>query len=73
MATRDYGSDSLTVHWDADVCRHSEHCSRTLGSVFRPDAVPWIDVSGAPDDDIARTIEGCPSGALSYTRHDERT
>lgn len=68
MTTRDYESNSLTVHWDADTCIHSGHCAATLGSVFNPAHRPWIDVAGAPDDEIAAAIDGCPSGALSYTR-----
>lgn len=68
MAARDYESETLTVHWDAEICIHSGHCAASLGTVFQPDQRPWIDVSGADDTDIALTVDGCPSGALSYTR-----
>ncbi len=68
MAIRDYESDTLTVHWDADRCAHSGHCAATLRSVFDPARRPWIDVTGAADDEISAAIDGCPSGALSYTR-----
>ena len=71
MSTRDYESTSLVVHWDAEICSHSGHCAASLPGVFRPGERPWIDVAGASDDEIAATIDGCPSGALSYTRTDD--
>lgn len=72
MAKRDYESTSITVHWDAEVCIHSGHCAATLPRVFDPERRPWIDVSADDDEDIVRAIDGCPSGALSYSRR-ERT
>jgi len=36
--------------------------------VFRREGSPWIHPDAASADDIARIIEKCPSGALSYTR-----
>lgn len=68
MASRDYESETLTVHWDSDRCIHSAHCATTLPTVFLPGQKPWIDVAGASDEQIAATVDGCPSGALSYTR-----
>ncbi len=68
MATRDYPVEGLTVHWDSDVCVHSRVCATTLPQVFRPDQRPWIDAGAAPADDLAGTIDLCPSGALRYTR-----
>lgn len=66
MTQKEYPADGITVLWDSDLCIHSGHCARTLSSVFRPQDRPWIDVAGAAADDIRRTIDGCPSGALAY-------
>jgi uncharacterized Fe-S cluster protein YjdI/CDGSH-type Zn-finger protein len=71
VATRDYRSETLTVHWDSEVCIHSGHCVQALRSVFDPKRRPWIMVENAEDDRIAEAVEGCPSGALRYTRHDD--
>lgn len=71
MSTREYAGDAITVLWDSERCIHSGHCARTLGSVFRPDERPWIDVKGASADEIRRTIDGCPSGALGYLMADQ--
>lgn len=71
MATRDYRSETLTVHWDSQVCIHSGHCVQALRQVFDPKRRPWIMVENAGDEQIAAAVESCPSGALSYTRHDD--
>lgn len=70
MAQRDYRGDGITVHWDSDRCISSHLCVLGAPSVFDHDARPWVDVFGASADEIARVIDTCPSGALSYTRTD---
>lgn len=65
---RDCKGAHITIHDNRGVCSHAEHCVRDLPSVFDRSARPWINPDGAPPDDIVRTIEKCPSGALSYTR-----
>jgi uncharacterized Fe-S cluster protein YjdI len=67
---RTYVSEGITVYWDADRCWHSERCTTGVPAVFDKTARPWVDPDGAPADDIARVIDTCPSGALSYTRTD---
>lgn len=66
VTPREYLADGITVLWDSEKCIHSGHCAATLPSVFRPEQRPWIDVEGATAEEIRRTIEGCPSGALGY-------
>jgi CDGSH-type Zn-finger protein len=65
---RDYVGKDITIHDNRAVCSHAEHCVRDLPAVFSREDRPWIHPDAAPADDIARTIEKCPSGALSYTR-----
>ena len=43
---------------------------RGLPRVFDPQARPWVAVDAARADEIARTIETCPTGALHYRRLD---
>jgi iron-binding CDGSH zinc finger protein/divergent 4Fe-4S mono-cluster protein len=38
--------------------------------VFDPDARPWVNVEAASANEIAASIESCPTGALSYVRTD---
>ena len=70
MAERDYRTDEIVVHWDSSRCVHSGICLRSLHNVFNLQARPWVDVQAASADEIAATIEKCPSGALSYARPD---
>ncbi|MFN8167758.1 MAG: (4Fe-4S)-binding protein [Candidatus Nanopelagicales bacterium] len=72
MTTRDYPTAGLTIHWDSEVCIHSGVCASTLPAVFRPRERPWIDADAASADEIAATIDRCPSGALRYTRDGEQ-
>jgi uncharacterized Fe-S cluster protein YjdI/CDGSH-type Zn-finger protein len=68
MATRDYPTSGLTIHWDSEVCAHSGICARSLPAVFRPREKPWILADAATADELAATIDRCPSGALRYSR-----
>jgi uncharacterized Fe-S cluster protein YjdI/CDGSH-type Zn-finger protein len=70
MAVRDYPGLGIVVHWDSARCMHSERCTRGLPEVFDRAARPWVRVEAASADEIARVIDTCPSGALSYTRTD---
>lgn len=65
---KDYSNGEITVHWDPSLCIHSGHCARSLSSVFKPREKPWIVVEGAPSERIIQTVEGCPSGALRWSR-----
>ena len=70
MATRDYEGRGITIHWDSERCQHSGRCVAGSPGVFDPKATPWVTPEGASADEIAATIDTCPSGALRYTRTD---
>lgn len=70
MTKRSYETAAIRVHWDSDRCIHTGICLRSLPGVFDTSQRPWITVEGAAADEIAGTIEQCPSGALSYERLD---
>jgi CDGSH-type Zn-finger protein len=65
--TRDYEGNSLTIHDNRWICAHAEICTSELPTVFDREARPWIDPDGDTAEDCMRTIDRCPSGALSYT------
>ena len=69
-ATREYVGAGITVRWDSGRCIHSGNCWRGAPSVFHPAARPWVRLDGADADEVARVIDTCPSGALTYTRTD---
>lgn len=68
MADKNYPGTGIVVHFDPDLCIHSERCVSGLPAVFRPKDRPWILATAADADAIAATIDTCPSGALRYTR-----
>lgn len=66
MAKRTYENDDIIVYWDSDLCTHSAECLKGLPEVFNLQNRPWVDVSKASAEEIARVIDLCPSGALKY-------
>ncbi len=67
---REYRTDHIAVKWDPTRCIHSGLCLQGLPAVFDVEARPWVDLSAADADEVARVIERCPSGALRYERLD---
>ena len=61
-------TDDLTIHYDVKTCVHARECVMGLPKVFDSDATPWIQPGDTPTEDLVRTIEACPSGALTYER-----
>jgi len=37
-----------------------------LPDVFNPRKRPWVNLQAASTDEIKKTIDTCPSGALAY-------
>jgi uncharacterized Fe-S cluster protein YjdI len=64
--TRTYESDRIRVLWDAGRCIHVGRCLRALPSVFDVQARPWVDLDGAPAEEVAAAVRTCPTGALRY-------
>jgi CDGSH-type Zn-finger protein/truncated hemoglobin YjbI len=62
-----YQAADITVFDDRSRCAHFGQCTDRLPRVFRADIEPFVDPHGAPPDEIAAVVAGCPSGALAYT------
>ena len=60
-----YPVDKVNVVWTPGKCIHSAVCAKNLPAVFKPKEKPWIDVSGATEQEIIDQVNSCPSGALS--------
>lgn len=67
-----YESDAIDVQYDVKRCIHAAECVSRLRAVFDSQKRPWIQLANAPADSIAETIHHCPSGALHYSRKDDK-
>jgi len=65
-----YTTPDITVTYDVKRCIHAAECVRRLPQVFDTNQRPWIQPANAGANEIAETIQHCPTGALQYTRHD---
>ena len=58
----------IDTTWDGRLCIHVQECTRAKGGLFKSGRKPW----GQPDlgeaDYVARVVERCPTGALTYSR-----
>lgn len=64
---QDYLGKRITIHDNRGICAHAGACTDNLPSVWRMGEKPWIDADGAEAEAVIAAIQGCPSGALSYT------
>lgn len=64
-----YGKD-IEVMFNSEVCIHSGICVKGLPGVFDLSKRPWVDPDADTTEAIARHIDTCPSGALTYRRLD---
>ncbi len=67
--TKEYGNDDITVVWQSSKCIHSGMCVKNLAAVFKPQTSPWIQLENATTAEIIKTVDQCPSGALSYYKN----
>ncbi|MBT3143105.1 iron-binding protein [Phaeobacter gallaeciensis] len=64
-------SNNISVQFDGKKCIHARRCVLGLPMVFQPGTKGgWIFPENANAEEIARVIDSCPSGALTYDRHD---
>ena len=68
---REYTNGEITVNWYPSKCIHATTCYKELISVFNPRNRPWVDMKGAPTEEIVRVVKMCPTGALTYKYNNE--
>ena len=67
---REYRNDQIAVSWEPEYCIHTANCLAGLPDVFDAVRRPWVDITQAKADDIARVVMTCPTGALHFRRLD---
>jgi uncharacterized Fe-S cluster protein YjdI len=70
---KEYSNGEITVLWKPELCIHSANCLIGLPGVFNNSKRPWIDIKAASSKDIIRTVNTCPSRALTYIKEARRT
>ena len=68
---KEYTNGEITVIWKPDTYIHSGNCVRGLNQVFNPRNKPWIKIHSETSDEIIKTVNNCPSGALTFKRNDD--
>jgi uncharacterized Fe-S cluster protein YjdI len=66
LLDKKYSNNEITVFWQPEKCIHSGNCARGLHHVFDPRRKPWVIMENGSTEDIIRTVQNCPSGALSF-------
>lgn len=62
---------NVTIHFDGLKCIHSRNCVLGRPDVFVPNVEgEWIHPDRATPAEVAALAANCPSGAISYERHD---
>ena len=65
---KEYTNGEITVFWKADMCIHSANCLMGMPRVFNSKRKPWINLAGADSKEIMKTVDTCPSRALTYLK-----
>jgi uncharacterized Fe-S cluster protein YjdI len=67
---REYTDGNITVYWAPQYCIHTARCLNAAPEVFDSMRRPWVELRHADADRVARAVMLCPTGALSFERHD---
>ena len=67
---REYRNDEIVVYWEHQLCIHTARCLQGLPQVFDVNRRPWLKVDAANADEIAETVQRCPTAALRFARLD---
>lgn len=61
----------VTIHFDAKKCIHSRSCVLSHPDVYVPNVQgEWIHPDATSAEEVIRTGQNCPSGAVSVVRND---
>jgi CDGSH-type Zn-finger protein/uncharacterized Fe-S cluster protein YjdI len=64
-------TEAITLRFDTRRCIHSRHCVLGAPSVFLANVQgPWLHPETVPTETCVAIAHTCPSGAITYDRHD---
>jgi CDGSH-type Zn-finger protein/uncharacterized Fe-S cluster protein YjdI len=64
-------TENITLFFDGHRCIHSRHCVLEAPTVFLANTKgAWLHPESVPTEHCVRVAHNCPSGAITYERHD---
>ena len=70
---QNYKGKEISIIFNRSICAGAGECVRNLPTVFKSgSSSEWIYPDNDKNENIIKTINGCPSGALSYTIQGKR-
>jgi len=71
---QNYKGKDISIIFNRSICAGAGECVRNLKTVFKSGSSSnWIYPDNDKNENIIKTINDCPSGALSYTIHGKRS
>ena len=64
--TKEYTNGEISVVWKPHLCDHSALCMMGSPKVFDTSKRPWINMKAESSQDIIKTVDTCPTKALTY-------
>jgi CDGSH-type Zn-finger protein/uncharacterized Fe-S cluster protein YjdI len=65
-----FDGDKVEVAWDGRLCIHVQECTRANGGLFASGRDPWGQPDRGKPEQVAKVVQRCPTGALTYRRKD---
>lgn len=69
---RKYTNGEVTIVWQPEKCCHSGICVENNPDVFCPEEIPWIKPENSTTQEIIKTVNQCPTEALTYYMNGEK-
>jgi CDGSH-type Zn-finger protein/uncharacterized Fe-S cluster protein YjdI len=71
MAIEEVRGEKITLKFDGERCIHARHCVTGAPKSFLANVEgPWIHPDQTPVEQLVEVAHRCPSGAITYVRHD---
>eukprot|EP01037_Dinobryon_pediforme_P015180 gene15180-15323_t len=71
MCTEIVKGKNVTIHFNAQLCIHSRGCVLSHPDVYVPNVEgEWLHPDAAPAEEVMRTGQNCPSGAIQVFYND---
>jgi uncharacterized Fe-S cluster protein YjdI len=67
-SVKEFSNGDVTVYWKSELCIHSANCLIRLPEVFNSKRKPWINIHASSSKEIMKTVDTCPSRALTYLK-----